>query len=133
MASKATTRDSRTRRPPVARLARSSSSASSTPGMVRTPSTVLTTRTAPGRETRWPGGGGYRLLWPQRPTGTAGGGGITAAVPGRHRQLLLHKSKQPTSGPRLCTADCSLIACLGVRKMHVAASGRRFTWDFYPS
>ena len=52
--------------------------------------TVQTGRTAPGRETRWPGDGGRRFLWPNRPTSLAGGRVNTAAVPGRHGQLLLH-------------------------------------------
>ena len=30
----------------------------------------------------------------------------------------------------MCTADRSPIECWGVRKMPVAAGGRRFTWDF---
>ena len=77
-----TSRASRTSRQPAARLARSSSSASSTRGMGRTLWTVLTRRTAPGRETRWPGGGGRRLLWPQRPTSLAGGRGNPSAVSG---------------------------------------------------
>ena len=55
---------------------------------------VATRRTAPGWETRWPGGSGSRLLWPQRPTSPVVGRGITAVVPGRHKQLLLHHTSQ---------------------------------------
>ena len=49
---------------------------------------------------------------------------------GSSYSILPHKSKQPTSGPRLCTADRSPIACWGDRRLHVAAGGRRFTWTF---
>ena len=34
------------------------------------------------------------------------------------------------SRPHLCTADHLPIACWGVHKVHLAAGGRRFTWDF---
>ena len=49
---------------------------------------------------------------------------------GSSYSILPHKSKQPTSGLRLCTADRSPIACWGDRRLHVAAGGRRFTWTF---
>ena len=49
---------------------------------------------------------------------------------GSSYSILPHKSQQPTSGPRLCTADHSPIACWGGCKVHVAAGGRRFTWTF---
>ena len=52
---------------------------------------------------------------------------------GSSYSILPHKSKKPTSGPRLCTADHSPMACWGDRRMHdlhVAAGGRRFTWTF---
>ena len=49
---------------------------------------------------------------------------------GSSYSILPHKSKQPTSWPHLCTADHSLIACWGDRRLHVAAGGRRFTWTF---
>ena len=81
-------------RPLVARLARSCTSVSSMPSLVRVPSTAPTRRTAPGCETRWPGGSGHRLLWPQRLTGVAVGRGISAVVSGQHRQLLLHPPSQ---------------------------------------
>ena len=49
---------------------------------------------------------------------------------GSSYSILPHKSKEPTSGPHLCSADRSQIACWGNRRMHVAAGGRRFTWTF---
>ena len=49
---------------------------------------------------------------------------------GSSYSIIPHRSQGPTSGPRLCTADRSPIACWGDRKMHVAAGGRRFTWPF---
>ena len=49
---------------------------------------------------------------------------------GSSYSIIPHKSKKPQSGLRLCTADRSPIACWGTRKMHVAAGGRRFMWDF---
>ena len=47
---------------------------------------------------------------------------------GSSYSILPHKSQQPQSGPRLCTADRSPISCWGGRK--VAAGGRRFSWTF---
>ena len=49
---------------------------------------------------------------------------------GSSYSIIPHKSKQPTPGPRLCTADHSPIACWGGCKVHVAAVGRRFTKTF---
>ena len=49
---------------------------------------------------------------------------------GSSYSIIPHRSQEPTSGPRLCSADGSPIACWGDRKLHVAASGRRFTWPF---
>ena len=49
---------------------------------------------------------------------------------GSSYSILPHRSQEPTSGPFLCTADCSPIACWGDRKLHVAAGGRRFMWPF---
>ena len=49
---------------------------------------------------------------------------------GSSYSILPYKSKQSTSGPRLCTADCSPIACWGDHRLHVAAGGKRFTWTF---
>ena len=49
---------------------------------------------------------------------------------GSSYSILPHRSQEPTSGPCLCTADCSPIACWGDRKLHVAAGGRRFMWPF---
>ena len=49
---------------------------------------------------------------------------------GSSYSILPHKSQQPHSGPRLCTADRSPIPCLGGRKVHVAAGGRGFSWTF---
>ena len=49
---------------------------------------------------------------------------------GSSYSILPHQSQAPTSSPRRCTADRSPIACWGDRKLHVAASGRRFTWPF---
>ena len=49
---------------------------------------------------------------------------------GSSYSILPHKSQQPHSGPRLCTADRSPIPCWGGRKVHVAAGGRRFSWTF---
>ena len=44
--------------------------------------------------------------------------------------IIPHRSQEPTSGPRLSTADRSPIACWGNHKMHVTAGGKRFTWPF---
>ena len=49
---------------PAAMLGRASLSAGFTRGMARRPSSALTRTAVPGRETRWPGGGGRCLLWP---------------------------------------------------------------------
>ena len=49
---------------------------------------------------------------------------------GSSYSIIPHRSKALTSGPRLCTADRSPIACWGDRKLHVAAGGRKFTWPF---
>ena len=49
---------------------------------------------------------------------------------GSSYSILPHKSQQPHSGLRLCTADRSPIPCWGGRKVHVAAGGRRFSWTF---
>ena len=49
---------------------------------------------------------------------------------GSSYSILPHKSKQPTSGPHLCGADRSPIACWGDCRLHVAAGARRFTWTF---
>ena len=75
-ASRAITKASRASKWPVASLARreaASSCAPSMPNLARMLSFVWTRRTAPGQETKWPGGGGCRLLGPQRPTGPTGG------------------------------------------------------------
>ena len=49
---------------PAAMLGRASLSAGFTRGMARRPASALTRTAVPGRETRWLGGGGRRLLWP---------------------------------------------------------------------
>ena len=49
---------------------------------------------------------------------------------GSSYSIIPHKSREPQSGLCLCTADRSQIACWGTRKMHVAAGGSRFKWDF---
>ena len=49
---------------------------------------------------------------------------------GSSYSILPHKSQQPHSGLRLCTADRSPIPCWGGRKVHMAAGGRRFSWTF---
>ena len=49
---------------------------------------------------------------------------------GSSYSIIPHQSQAPTSGPRLCTANHSPIACWGDRKLHVAAGGRRFMWPF---
>ena len=49
---------------------------------------------------------------------------------GSSYSIIPHWSQELTSGPCLCTADRSPIACWGDRKLHVAVSGRRFTWPF---
>ena len=92
-----------------------------------------TRRTAPGQESRWQGAVA---------TVYSGHKGRLAMLvdeasqqqflvdTGSSYSILPHRSKEPTSGPRSCTADCSLIASSGVRRKHMAAVGRRFTWDF---
>ena len=67
-ANRAITKVSRASKWPVASLARgrvASTCVSSMPNSVRMLSSVRTRRTAPGWETRWPGGGGCCLLWPK--------------------------------------------------------------------
>ena len=49
---------------------------------------------------------------------------------GSSYSIIPHMSKQPMSGPRLCTADRSPIACWGSCKVHMAVGGRRFMWTF---
>ena len=49
---------------------------------------------------------------------------------GSSYSIIPHRSQELTSGPHLCTADWSPIACWGDRKMHAAAGGKRFTWPF---
>ena len=49
---------------------------------------------------------------------------------GSSYSILPHMSQQPTSGPRLCTADRLPTACWGGCKVHVTAGGRRFSWTF---
>ena len=49
---------------------------------------------------------------------------------GSSYSIIPHWSQEQTSGPRLCTAERSPISCWDDRKLHVAASGRRFTWPF---
>ena len=49
---------------PAAMLGRASLSAGFTRGMARRPASAPTRTVVPGRETRWLGGSGHRLLWP---------------------------------------------------------------------
>ena len=49
---------------------------------------------------------------------------------GSSYSIIPHRSQEPTSGPRLCSADCSPISCWGDRKQHVATGGRKFAWPF---
>ena len=61
---KGSPRDSR----PLEKTARARAAAGCIRSMEKTATDVPTRRTAPGWETRWRGGGGRYLLWPQRPT-----------------------------------------------------------------
>ena len=49
---------------------------------------------------------------------------------GSSYSILPHKSQRPRSGPRLCSADRSPIACWGGRKVHMEAGERTFSWTF---
>ena len=79
---------------PLEKAARARASAGCIRSLERTATDVPTRRTAPGWETRRLGGGGCCLLWPKRLTSPVGGRGITAAVPGQHRQLLFYHPSQ---------------------------------------
>ena len=72
---KGSPRDSR----PLEKTARARAAAGCIRSMEKTATDVPTRRTAPGWETRWRGGGGRYLLWPQRLTSPVGGRSITAA------------------------------------------------------
>ena len=49
---------------------------------------------------------------------------------GSSYSILPQKSQRPRSGPRLCSADRSPIACWGGPKVHMEAGGRTFSWTF---